>query len=109
MTITVDAPKTVNRGLPMQMVVRNVDGATFSAESYPAAAAKVVAPDESVLRSAVVYPGASLSVSLTPPEKGALAVYFFFLEPGAEWKLLLSRPFDKTVTIRLGRDRIESP
>jgi hypothetical protein len=108
LTIKVDVPRAVNDGLPMQMLVRNVDGATFSAESYPAAATKVVTPDATVIKSEVVYPGASFSLSLAKPEKGELAVYFFFLTPGPEWKVLLPRPFDRPVQIRLGRDRVEA-
>lgn len=108
LTLKVEAPKTVNNGLPMQMLVRNVDGATFSSESYPVAAAKVVTPDASVLKSEVVYPGSTLSLSLSKPEKGELAVYFFFLSPGPEWKTILSRPYSKTIEIRLGADRIQT-
>lgn len=106
--IKVNAPRTVNGGRPMQMLVRNVDGATFSSESYPAAAAKVVTPDPSVLRSEVIYPGANLSISLAKPDKGDLAVYFFFLTPGPEWKVLLPPPFDSSVRIQLGSDRVQA-
>ena len=108
MTIRVEAPKNLNGGLPMQMLVRNVDSATFSAESYPTAATKVVTPDPTVLKSEVVYPGAGVSVSLAKPDKGEVAVYFFFLTPGPEWKVLLPRPFDSSVQIRLGSDRVEA-
>ena len=109
MNINVEAPRSVNGGLPMRMLVRNLDSATFVAESYPAAAAKVVTPDPTVLKSEVVYPGVNLSVSVTKPEKGELGVYFFFTTPGPEWKVLLSAPFDKTVIIKLGADRIQTP
>jgi hypothetical protein len=107
-TLKIHAPRTVNGGRPVQMLVRNVDSATFIAESYPTAATKVVTPDPTVLKAGVVYPGSDLSLSVTKPEKGELGVYFFFFAPGTEWKMLLSRPFDSAVDIHLGADRIES-
>jgi hypothetical protein len=108
LTVKVEAPPSVNGGLPMQMLVRNVDSATFSGESYPTAAAMVVTPDPTVMKSEVVYPGVSFSLSVAKPEKGDIGLYFFFLTPGSEWKVLLPRPFDKPLQIRLGKDRVEA-
>lgn len=104
--ITVKAPENANRGKPVYMLVRSVDDPTFTADSYGVMAPKVVAPDDTVLKVEVIYPGSSPVIEVTDPEKGDLGVYFFFTNPGSEWKTLVRRPFAETISIVLGEDSI---
>lgn len=105
--LVVQAPRDVNDGKPVYMMLRAVDEATFAAESYQAVAAKVVTPDDSVLLAEAIYPSTSPSFEVTPPEKKALGVYFFFTRPGGPWRKLLTAPLPKETTIELERDRIK--
>jgi hypothetical protein len=107
--IEVQAPSNVNGGRPIYMLVRAIDPTTFTADSYHAVAAKVTATDDSVLRTEVIYPGTTPRFELTEPAKGQVAVYFFFTNPGGDWKMLLDKPLPKTVSVKLSKDRIKMP
>lgn len=106
-SLRVEAPRTVNGGRPVYMLVRTVDQPKFAADSYGSVVARVASPDDSVVMTEVIYPGTQPSFSLKAPEKGQLAVYFFFRSPAGDWKMLLDNPLSRAVSIKLGDDHIE--
>ncbi|WP_437509721.1 hypothetical protein [Sorangium sp. So ce1099] len=106
--IVVLAPEDTNDGRPVYMLVRKVDEATFVSEPYPVVAAKVVAPDATVLEQIIVYPGFEANLKVDKPEKGSVGIYFFFTRPAAAWRMLVPQPLDGCVELRLGKDRIEA-
>lgn len=79
----------LNEQRPAYLLVRNVDSKTFLEETYQAAATKVMAPDDSVLETAVIFPDTRQNIQVSPPEKGQVAVYVFFYKPQGDWKALL--------------------
>ena len=64
LTLNVRSPAGINQGRPLYMVVRAVDSKKYLSETYSDVAAKVVAPDDSVIETAVVYPGAEVPRSV---------------------------------------------
>lgn len=89
MHLAVDPDDKLNEQRPAYLLVRNVDAKTYLEETYQTAAAKVMAPDDSVLESVVVFPGTRQEIKLSPPAKGQVAVYVFFYRPAGEWKAIL--------------------
>ncbi|WP_437903082.1 hypothetical protein WME95_31600 [Sorangium sp. So ce327] len=87
--LTVRPDDALNERRPAYLLVRNVDSKTFLEETYDTAAAKVMDPDDSVLESAVVFPGTRQALQVSPPKKGQIAVYVFFYRPQGDWKALL--------------------
>jgi hypothetical protein len=106
--LTVRSPSDMNSGRPVRMLVRAVDPQQYVNESYQLVADKVVARDESVLESAVVYPNVPITARVKRPTSKSVGVYFFFTQPGPRWKTLLEIPVPHTTTIKLGQANIES-
>lgn len=102
-TIAVQSPADANQGRPLHMVVRTVDEGTFLADSYQDVAAKVTAPDASVVASNVVFPGSTMKVEVARQDKSPLGVYFFFTSPQSSsgWKTLVPLPLPGQVQIQL--------
>jgi hypothetical protein len=70
-------------------------------------AAKVMAPDESVLRSVAALPGVTQEITLPVPEEGRLSLYALFNRPEDEgWRLLLPAAPPEKVELWLGRGRM---
>jgi hypothetical protein len=107
--LMVRAPKYVNGGKPVYMLVRAVEEASFTVDSYRAVAARVATPDDSVVLTEVIYPGTLSSFPLSVPAKGQIAVYFLFRSPTGDWKVLLDKALPKEPSIKLGQYQIEPP
>lgn len=95
-TLVVRADKGCNEGRPLQVVVRRVSRKSFVEDDYASVARLVVAPDESVVATLVVFPG---QVSLTKLKlrryKGALGIYGLFNGgKGETWKRFAERPLE---------------
>lgn len=107
LVVSVRSPQDLNAGRPVRMLIRAVDQQEYVNESYVAVADKVVAKDDSVLYSAVIYPQLPLTALVKTNEK-SVGVYFFFTQPGARWKTLLELPLPHSTEIRLGSSTIDS-
>jgi hypothetical protein len=106
--LSVKSPPGTNLGRPMYMLVRQVDPKQYANEAYSEVAAKVGAPDNTVLQTVVIYPGTIQRFQVKPPAEGALAVSFLFTAPDGNWQLLLSPPAPSAVDIELTVSRILS-
>jgi hypothetical protein len=105
-TLVVTPSRTSNRGRPMHAVVRAVTLKQFVEDQDRSIAQLVVSPDDSVLSTFVVFPGVAQKVTVEPPVKGAVAVYFLFTgATGTSWKKLFENP-PATVRIELADDEI---
>jgi hypothetical protein len=92
----------------MYMLVRQVDPKEYANEEYSEVAAKVGAPDNTVLQTAVIYPGTIQRFVVKAPNEGAVAVSFLFTAPDGNWQLLLSPPLPPAVDVELTVSRILS-
>jgi hypothetical protein len=104
--LNVKSPPGTNLGRPMYMLVRQVDPKQYANEAYSEVAAKVGAPDNTVLQTSVIYPGTIQRFQVKTPKEGALAVSFLFTAPDGNWQLLLSPPVTSAVDIELTVSRI---
>ena len=76
----------------MDLIVRNTQTRQTAGQSYGEIVALLDAPDGSVVRTQLLYPGNLYSFYLKAPNKGSLGMYFLFKEPGGTWNLLLDQP-----------------
>ena len=106
--LNIKSPPGTNLGRPMYMLVRQVDPKEYANEAYSEVAAKVGDPDNTVLQTAVIYPGTIQRFKLKAPKEGAVAVSFLFTAPDGNWQLLLSPPTPSAVDIELSTSRILS-
>jgi hypothetical protein len=106
--LSVKSPPGTNLGRPMYMLVRQVDPKVYANEAYSEVAAKVGAPDNTVLQTAVIYPGTIQRFQVKTPKEGSLAVSFLFTAPDGNWQLLLSPPVTTAVDVELTVSRILS-
>ena len=98
--------RETNGGRPLYLLVRTVEVKQYAAEPYSAVASLLDAPDSSVMRTQLLYPGRSYHFYLKAPAKGALGLYFLFTTPGGTWNLLLRRPLPFQLKALLGRNDI---
>jgi hypothetical protein len=108
LTVNVRSPAGTNQGRPLYMVVRTVDSKKYLSETYADVAAKVVAPDDSVIETAVVYPGGEKSLRVKIPEETSVAVSFLFTAPDGAWQALLDAPVPRSVDFDLLESRIRT-
>jgi hypothetical protein len=108
-TVRVDSTPETNEGRPFYMVVRSVESAAFVTEGYDSVASKVFATpkDQTVLASAVIFPGIEQSVEVEKPQALPLAVYFLFSKPGERWKTTRTLPVPTSVDIELAGNEIK--
>lgn len=107
--LNVKSPPGTNLGRPMYMLVRQVDTKQYANEAYSEVAAKVGTPDNTVLQTAVIYPGTIQRFQVkVPQEGGPVAVSFLFTAPDGNWQLLLSPPLPSAVDVELTVSRILS-
>ncbi|HZI16421.1 MAG TPA: hypothetical protein VE153_39010 [Myxococcus sp.] len=106
--LSVKSPPGTNLGRPMYMLVRQVDPKQYANEAYSEVAAKIGAPDKSVLQTAVIYPGTIQRFQVQAPKDGSVAVSFLFTAPDGNWQLLLSPPPPSAVDVELTVSRILS-
>lgn len=76
----------------MDLIVRNTQTRQTASQSYGEIVTLLDAPDGSVVRTQILYPGNQYSFYLKAPSKGSLGMYFLFKEPGGTWNLLLDQP-----------------
>ncbi|WP_233261244.1 hypothetical protein [Vitiosangium sp. GDMCC 1.1324] len=107
-SLSIKSPPGTNMGRPMYMLVRQVDPKQYANEAYSEVAAKVGAPDNTVLQTAVIYPGTIQRFQVKAPKDGAVAVSFLFTAPDGNWQLLLSPPMSSAVDVELTVSRILS-
>ena len=108
LSLSVKSPPGTNLGRPMYMLVRQVDPKEYANEAYSEVAAKVGAPDNTVLQTAVIYPGTIQRFQVKAPQAGAMAVSFLFTAPDGNWQLLLTPPTPTAVYFELSTSRILS-
>lgn len=108
LTVNVRSPAGTNQGRPLYMVVRTVDSKKYLSETYSDVAAKVVAPDDSVIETAVVYPGGEKSLRVKIPKETSVAVSFLFTSPDGAWQALLDAPVPRSVDFDLLESRIRT-
>jgi hypothetical protein len=107
--LNVKSPPGTNLGRPMYMLVRQVDPKQYANEAYSEVAAKVGAPDDTVLQTAVIYPGTIQRFQVkTPKDAAAVAVSFLFTAPDGNWQMLLSPQSTSAVDVELTVSRILS-
>lgn len=109
LSIVVQSSKDTNEQRPFYVLVRSVDQPTYVAEAYQSVARRVMAPDDSVLKAEVIYPGMKKQIDVPRQEKTPVAVYFLLTSPSGEWKTLIEQPLPGTVQLQLGASRIEKP
>ena len=108
LTVNVRSPAGTNQGRPLFMVVRAVDSKKYLSETYSEVAAKVVEPDDSVIETAVVYPGGEKSLRVKIPDETSVAVSFLFTSPDGAWQALLDTPVPRSVNFDLLENRIRT-
>ena len=110
--LEISAGKDTNHGGTLYVVVRKIDQAGFLAEDYDAIADRLFGEpaDASVLRKAIVRPGAAVTVDAERPAADGeiLGVYFLFSMPGDDWRLAIVDPHIRRVKIVLGASGIVS-
>jgi len=106
--LQVKSPSGTNLGRPMYMLVRQVDPKQYANETYSEVAAKIGAPDPSVLQTAVIYPGSIQRFQIKAPKEGTVAISFLFTAPDGDWQLLLGAAAPNPVPIELAASRIQS-
>ena len=104
LTIRVRAEDDGNAKRPFYTVVRTVVLKDFVEDQYEDIVGLVVAPDETVLASFLVFPGRSAEVVIAKPE-GAVGVYCLLTEAnGTSWKRLFEAP--EEIAVVVGRDQL---
>lgn len=106
--VRVDTSADTNQGRPIYMLIRSVDGQALVSEDYDEAAARVFAlpADPTVKKVQAILPGQTVNLSMPRPEEGALALYFFFTNPGSKWRVPLEAPLPTEVIVELGENNI---
>ncbi len=108
-SLNIKSPPGTNLGRPMYMLVRQVDPKQYANEAYSEVADKVGSPDDTVLQTAVIYPGTIQRFQVkTPKDAAAVAVSFLFTAPDGNWQKLLSPQSTNAVDVELTVSRILS-
>ena len=98
-----------NDGNTLYMAVRTVDAKpSLTGERYQEAASKLFTdpPDPSILNNQPIFPGNTVTVAVDDMDKD-LILYFFYTNPGPNWRVPLHRPLPAEVYIDLGQHQIE--
>jgi hypothetical protein len=105
-SIVVRASKDANSTRPVYVLVRSIDEKTHLAESYQTVAGKVMTPDDSVLGSGMIFPGAEKKIEVKRQGDKLLGVYVLFTRPSGEWKVLVPSPSPGKLRIELKGNRL---
>lgn len=108
MKVEVTSTSDTNGGRPFYAVFRSVDPGTYVTDSYEAIAGKVFAPDPTVLRTEVVYPGVKGEIAVPKSEALPVGIYFLFTTPGEKWKILRQQPLPSSIQVELGKNDVSS-
>lgn len=104
--------KDTNQGGTFYVVIRKIDQAGFLADDYDAIADKLFTepPDPSVLRKAIVRPGAAMTVDADRElaDGEILGVYFLLSVPGDAWRLAVADRKVDRLKVTLGANGIVS-
>lgn len=107
LTIRLSARTGANDLRPFYVVVRAVTRKEFVEDQYQAVAALVIAPDESVLASVLVFPGTDQQLTIAKPEGKTLGVYALLTNAtGTSWKRLFEEP--KAIAVVVERDSMST-
>lgn len=106
--VYVNSSGQTNDGNTLYMMVRNVDKMTAT-ERYQEVAAKLFMDpqDPSVAVTKPIFPGNAESFTVDEGDKKDIVIYFFFTQPGANWRVPLRKPLPSEVHIDLGRHQVE--
>jgi hypothetical protein len=107
--IGIESDTKSNAGRPFYVMVRKADGKAFISEDYKLVSKKLFSypKEKSILESRVIIPGQAMEMIIKKPEDIDLALYFFFTEPGDNWRVPIRRPFPAKVLIDLGSNQIK--
>lgn len=107
--VYVKSTDQTNQGNTLYMMARGVDAKTVAAERYQEVAAKLFASpkDPSILSSQPVFPGNTITMVLDNEDQKDVVLYFFFTNPGSNWRVPLRRPLPAEVYIELGQNQVE--
>ena len=99
----VDAARQSNDGRIVYMMARAVNEKQFLDETYGVIAGKAFpkTDDPLLLKIEPIYPGTKKLVHVTGPEKGYVAIYFMFTDPGKGWRSILDLPLQSGYGIEL--------
>ena len=106
--IYVRSTAQTNDGNTLYIMVRSPERVT-AAENYQDVAARLFAdpPDPSVVSSQPIFPGNTVTLTIDDADKKDVVIYFFFTDPGSNWRLPLRKPLPTEVYIDLGHQQIE--
>jgi hypothetical protein len=104
--VSLKARPDTNSGKPVYFLVRAAERKVFTAESYADVAARLDAPDATVLRARMLTPGAKESFYIKKPDKASLGVFVLFTAPGGSWFTLLDPPLPYRVSLELSGNQI---
>jgi hypothetical protein len=102
-------PRT-NSGNVLSMMVRSVSEkvADTKIETYEEAARMLGDPrDEAVVLSQPIFPGRPTRVRLEQQADKRLILYFFFTQPGDNWRVQIAGAPPAEVSVELGENRVE--
>lgn len=106
LTVSVRSEALTNHGRPLYLVVRAVTLEGFVEDRYQDVANLVVAPDETVLHSELVFPGIDDAFEIPAFDAKTVGVYCLFSDAtGTSWKRFYEEP--ESIEVVLGRDRLE--
>lgn len=102
--IQVSSSQDTNSGQILYMMVRATNDQALIEEDYTTAADRMFnsAQDESVQSVQAILPGTPVFLSVPRPAQERLALYFFFTDPGPNWKVPLDPPLPAEVQVELG-------
>jgi hypothetical protein len=106
--ISIVAQANTNRGTVLHVMATAVE-AKASVGSYDEEAARfALSPaDKSIVGRGLLLPGTSLKLPVKVPPEQALALAFFFTEPGATWRVVVPPPLPARLNIVLGTDGVD--
>jgi len=106
--IQVQSSDKTNEGQILYMMVRATTDEKLIAEDYDKASERVFSTgDESVKKVQAIVPGKPVTFSIPRPEQEKLALYFFFTQPGTNWKLPIDPPAPVEIFVELGNHEIQ--
>jgi hypothetical protein len=106
--IYVNSKKQTNDGNVMYVMIRKAEGTTIGAENYQEVAAKLFTepPDPMIIASQPIFPGSTASFTVEEAEEKDVVLYFFFTNPGTNWRVPLRSPLPAEVSVELGQHEI---
>lgn len=107
--IYVKSTDRTNEGNTLYMMVRDASGKAIVTEGYQEVAAKLFTdpPDPAIIRTEPIFPGNTVSFTVEGDDEKDLFIYFFYTNPGDNWRVPLRKPLPAEVFIDLGQYQIE--